>query len=144
MTVKRYELVFQGQLSRDGPWTDYRWRYKPGNAGSTQPLLTHFPRIEWRSWFAVLRREPWVYVLLDGLRRGEHDAVQAFAADPFSGRKPERTRCVIRGTRVPRSCFRPCVALTHLRAALNMSRVAGEWEAEEVGVVYGPVGAPAS
>jgi len=70
----RPEVVLEGALDPMGPWTEYDFRYKPGNT-SVAPtfMLPHQPRLDWQMWFAALgtyQHNPWLvslaYRLLEG------------------------------------------------------------------------------
>lgn len=60
----RPEVVIEGAHSREGPWQDIQFKYKPGNVNKSLPLVApHQPRLDWQMWFAALstyHQNPWI------------------------------------------------------------------------------------
>jgi hypothetical protein len=97
MTRARYELEFQG--SRDGEtWTPYPFRNKPQDVHEPPRIYAPYqPRFDWNLWFASLggwRESRFVLNVEERLLDGEPDVLALFAADPFSGHRPEQVRVI--------------------------------------------------
>ncbi|EDO46305.1 predicted protein, partial [Nematostella vectensis] len=51
----RPEVVVEGSHSLEGPWTEYKFLYKPGDVNRPLPVVApHQPRVDWQMWFAAL------------------------------------------------------------------------------------------
>ncbi|KAF5400415.1 Lipase maturation factor [Paragonimus heterotremus] len=77
----RPEVILEGALHEDGPWTEYHFRFKPGRVNRIPPVvMPHQPRLDWQLWFAALSRpdnHPWFYNLVYRLLQQERDGHQS-------------------------------------------------------------------
>ncbi|KAF7232774.1 hypothetical protein EG68_07947 [Paragonimus skrjabini miyazakii] len=76
----RPEVILEGALHEDGPWTEYHFRFKPGRVNRIPPVvMPHQPRLDWQLWFAALSRpdnHPWFYNLVYRLLQQEQDVLE--------------------------------------------------------------------
>ncbi|KAL1458939.1 hypothetical protein WDU94_010961, partial [Cyamophila willieti] len=96
----RPEVVIEGAHSRQGPWTEIPFRYKPGNVNRTLPIVApHQPRLDWQMWFAALstyHQNPWISSLAYRLLTHQPEvlALLDVANYPFKSKAPAFVRAV--------------------------------------------------
>jgi hypothetical protein len=86
MTTERHEILLEG--SRDGQsWQTYEFHWKPGAVDRRPAFIgPHMPRLDWRMWFAALRKcdnTLWFKMFMRSLLAGERDVGDLLAHDPF-------------------------------------------------------------
>jgi len=87
MTTTRPEIILEGSED-ETHWTEYSFRYKPGNLHRGLPLIAPYqPRLDWQMWFAALdsyRSNPWVGSLVYRLLLNEPSVTVLFDPMPFT------------------------------------------------------------
>merc|ERR1719436_1510506 len=72
-------------MDPQGPWTEYEFRYKPGNISSAPKFcLPHQPRLDWQMWFAALgsyEYNPWLVSLAYRLLSGQPEVVRLLSPE---------------------------------------------------------------
>ncbi|XP_075257869.1 lipase maturation factor 2-like [Convolutriloba macropyga] len=76
----RPEVVLEGSASKDGPWKELHFLYKPGNLSSSPPWVApHQPRLDWQMWFAALSTPdfstPWFHTFIYRVLKGQPEVV---------------------------------------------------------------------
>jgi hypothetical protein len=86
MTRTRPEIVLEGSDDQIH-WTEYSFRYKPGNLHRPLPLVAPYqPRLDWQMWFAALgpyRSNPWVASLVYRLLLNDRAVTVLIDPGPF-------------------------------------------------------------
>jgi hypothetical protein len=95
----RPEVVLEGAAGPAGPWTEYQFRYKPGNTSEAPAfVLPHQPRLDWQMWFAALgsyEANPWLVSLAYRLLEGRPAVLALLSpASPWRDRPPALIRSV--------------------------------------------------
>ena len=86
MTTSRPEIILEGSNNQQN-WTEYSFRYKPGNLHRGLPLVAPYqPRLDWQMWFAALgsyRENSWVASLVYRLLLNETSVIALLDPSPF-------------------------------------------------------------
>lgn len=84
----RPEVVIEGSNSLDGPWTEFQFKYKPGDVNRSLPFVApHQPRLDWQMWFAALgtyHQNPWIMSLAYRILTGQEEVMKLMGTSPFS------------------------------------------------------------
>jgi len=97
----RPEVVLEGSNSKEGPWTELHFRYKPGNLSAPPPWVApHQPRLDWQMWFAALSTPEfshWLNTLVFRLLSGQPEVwmlLDTNANEKFLKKPPTFVRAV--------------------------------------------------
>ncbi|XP_048585102.1 lipase maturation factor 2 isoform X2 [Nematostella vectensis] len=92
----RPEVVVEGSHSLEGPWTEYKFLYKPGDVNRPLPVVApHQPRVDWQMWFAALgsyNHNPWFVHMVYRLLHGQQEVLDLLDRNPFKGDPPRYIR----------------------------------------------------
>jgi hypothetical protein len=94
----RPEIVLEGTKDGGQTWSEYHFKYKPGDVASAPRLVAPFhPRLDWQMWFAALadyQSAPWLVHLVARLLEGAQDvkALIDTTRDPFPDTPPDAVR----------------------------------------------------
>jgi len=91
----RPEVIIEWSNSLNGPWTEYNFKYKPGNLNKSLPIVApHQPRLDWQMWFAALgtyHQNPWIMSLTYRLLTGQKEVLRLLEG-PFPNPPPQYVR----------------------------------------------------
>ncbi|CAH1405828.1 unnamed protein product [Nezara viridula] len=95
----RPEVIIEGSNALDGPWTEFHFKYKPGEVNRSLPFVVpHQPRLDWQMWFAALgtyHQNPWIMSLAYRILTGQEEVLKLMAPSPFSPKPPKYVRATL-------------------------------------------------
>lgn len=101
MRSERLEIVMERSESAEGPWTEYPFAYKPGNANGTLSMAgPYYPRMDFQLWAAApsnIGKHKWVSALAFRLLQGEPSVLRLMGPLPVTmpKKKPAYVRAML-------------------------------------------------
>lgn len=92
----RVEVILEGSDHIDSTWTEYSFRFKPGNVSDQLPIASpHQPRIDCQMWFAArahYSHNHWLLNLVYRLLTHQPEVLELMGENPFPDDPPKFIR----------------------------------------------------
>jgi hypothetical protein len=93
ITRTRNEVILEGANSREGPWSEYGFKAKPGDVARMPPLVSPYHyKLDWQMWFAAMSPyyyHPWILNLEAKLLAGDRPVLGLLGSNPFPKAPPK-------------------------------------------------------
>jgi hypothetical protein len=96
ITRVRNEVIIEGAMNENGPWTEYEFKGKPGDPARMPPLVSPYHyKLDWQMWFAAMspyNYHPWIVNLVAKLLAGDPRVLALMGPNPFPEKPPKYIR----------------------------------------------------